>query len=144
MTAVHMTCALPVLVTPVFIDDKCYIDGGMSSNYPLEYCIKSGKLPDEILGFKNKYSDNKNYINSESTILDFLLNFLFKALFSINTDNSQPNIKHELISDAQHLNFDILRSSLSNVEVRRELFNNGTESAIKFLSELKNSVQELC
>ena len=143
MTAVHMTCALPVLVTPVCIDDKCYIDGGMSSNYPLEYCIKSGKNPIEILGFKNKYSDDKNYINSESTILDFLLSFLFKAVFSINTDNSQPNIKHELICDAQHLNFDVLRLSLSNVEVRRDLFNNGTESAIKFLSELKDRVQEL-
>ena len=41
ITAIQMTCALPVLVTPVCIDDKCYIDGGMSSNYPLKYCIES-------------------------------------------------------------------------------------------------------
>jgi hypothetical protein len=115
----------------------------MSSNYPLNYCIKSGKNSDEILGFKNKYSDEKSCINSESTILDFLLSFLFKAVFSINTDNNQQNIKHELICDAQHLNFEVLRSSLSNVEVRRDLFNNGTETAVKFLSELKNGVQEL-
>jgi predicted acylesterase/phospholipase RssA len=140
MTAVQMTCALPVLVTPVCIDDKCYIDGGMSSNYPLGYCIKSGKNPDEILGFKNKYSDEKNCINSESTILDFLLSFLFKAVFSINTDNIQPNINHEVICDVQHLNFNVLRSSLSNVEVRRDLFNKGTENAVKFLSDLENCV----
>ena len=143
MIAIQMTCALPLLVTPVCMDDKCFIDGGMSSNYPLNYCIKSGKNPDEILGFKNKYSDEKSCINSESTILDFLLSFLFKAVFSINTDNNQQNIKHELICDAQHLNFEVLRSSLSNIEVRRDLFNNGTETAVKFLSELKNGVQEL-
>ena len=143
LTALHMTCALPVLVTPVCVDDKCYIDGGMSSNYPLGYCIKSGKNPDEILGFKNKYSDEKNCINSESTILDFLLSFLFKAVFSINTDNIQPTIKYEVICDAQQLNFDVLRKSLSNIEVRRDLFKNGTETAVKFLTDLENCVQEL-
>jgi predicted acylesterase/phospholipase RssA len=140
MTAIQMTCALPILVTPVCIDDKCYIDGGMSSNYPLSYCIQSGKNSDEILGFKNKYSEEKSYINTESTILDFLLSFLFKAVFSINTDKSQPNIKHELLCDAQYLNFDVLRTSLSNIEVRRDLFNNGVETAVKFVEKLKNSV----
>ena len=140
MIAVQMTCALPILVTPVCIDGKCYIDGGMSSNYPLGYCITSGKNPDEILGFKNKYSDDKSYINSESTILDFLLSFLFKAVFSINTDNIQPNIKYELLCDVKQLSFNVLRSSLSSIEVRRDLFNNGVESAIKFLSDLENSI----
>jgi len=140
MTAIQMTCALPVLVTPVCIEDKCYIDGGMSSNYPLNYCIQSGKNSDEILGFKNKYSEEKNYINAESTILDFLLSFLFKAVFSINTDKSQPIIKYELLCDAQYLNFEVLRSSLSNIEVRRDLFNNGMETAVKFLENLKDSV----
>jgi len=143
MTAVQMTSALPVLVTPVCIDDKCFIDGGLSSNYPLNYCIKSGKKNDEILGFKNKYGDNKNYINVESNILDFLLSFLFKAVFSINTDNFQENIKYEVICDAQYLNFDVLRSSLSNTDVRKDLFNNGMETGAKFLTNLKNSVQEL-
>ena len=143
MTAVQMTSALPVLITPVCIDDKCYIDGGMSCNYPLSYCIESGKNPDEILGFKNKYGENKNIVKNDSTILDFLLSFLFKAVFSVSTDNIQPDIQNELICDAQYLSFDVLRTTLSNVEVRKDLFKNGTQSAIDFLSKLKNSVQEL-
>ena len=143
MTAVQMTSALPVLITPVCIDDKCYIDGGMSCNYPLSYCIESGKNPDEILGFKNKYGENKNIVKNDSTILDFLLSFLFKAVFSVSTDNIQPDIQNELICDAQYLSFDVLRTTLSNVEVRKDLFKNGTQSAIEFLSKLKNSVQEL-
>ena len=140
MTAIHMTCGLPMLVTPVCIEDKCYIDGGMSCNYPLNFCITSGKNPDEILGFKNKYSDEKDNINSESTMLDFLLSFLFKAVFSINTDNNQPIIKNEVICDIRYLTFNILREALSNIEIRRDLFKNGTEIAINFL---KNSIQEL-
>jgi predicted acylesterase/phospholipase RssA len=98
-----MTSALPLLITPVCIDDKCYIDGGISCNYPLNYCIESGKNPDEILGFKNKYGENKTHINSESTILDFLLSFLFKAVFSVSTDNSQPSIQNECGPVDQHI-----------------------------------------
>jgi predicted acylesterase/phospholipase RssA len=134
LKAVHMTCALPVLVTPVCIEDKCYIDGGLACNYPLKYCIESGKLPDEILGFKNKYGEDKNIINSESTLLDFLLSFLFKAVFSINTGNTQLQLKNEIMCDTESLNFNILRNTLSNMEVRRTLFNNGIESASTFLS----------
>ena len=143
MLAIQMTCALPVLVTPVCIDDKCYIDGGMSCNYPLNFCITSGKIPDEILGFKNKYSDKKDSINLESTLLDFLLSFLFKAVLSVNTDHSQPQIKNEVICDVQYLTFNVLRNALSNMETRRELFKNGTETADTFLSSLKDCVQEL-
>jgi predicted acylesterase/phospholipase RssA len=143
MTAVQMTCALPILVTPVCIDEKCYIDGGMACNYPLNYCITSGKIHDEILGFKNNYGDEKNNINPSSTLLDFLLSFLFKAVFSVNTDHAQTPIKSEVICDATYLTFDILRNTLSNVEVRRDLFKNGTLTAEQFLSNLKNSVQEL-
>ena len=143
MMAIQMTCGLPVLMTPVCLDNKCYIDGGMSCNYPLNYCIESGKNPDEILGFKNKYSYEKASVNSDSTMLDFLLSFLFKAVFSVSTYNIQPQIKNEIFCDAQYLSFDVLKNALSNVEVRRNLFKNGTESAVNFLSNLKNSVQEL-
>ena len=140
ITAIQMTCALPVLLTPVCLDDKCYIDGGMSSNYPLIYCIESGKNHDEILGFKNKYNDNKSYVNSESTLLDFLINFLFKAIFSLNTDNNQPSIKNEVVCSADFMTLNVLRTALSNIDVRKELFNNGMETAVDFLSKLENSI----
>ena len=144
MTAVQMTCGIPILMTPVCIDDKCFIDGGMACNYPLNYCIESGKNPDEILGFKNKYNDKRtNTINSESTLLDFLLNFLFKAVFSVSNSYIQPQLKNEIICDAKYLSIDILRNALSNMEVRKELFNTGTQQAKIFLSNLENSVQKL-
>ena len=136
LTAVQMTCGLPVLVTPVCIEEKCFIDGGLACNYPLNYCIESGKNPDEILGFKNKYSVEKNNINDESTILDFLLSFLFKAVFSLSTSHIQPVIKNEILCDSKYLSINVLRNTLGNIEIRRELFNNGKESAENFLSKL--------
>ena len=143
LSAIQMSCALPLLVTPVCIEDKCFIDGGFSCNYPLNYCIESGKLPDEILGFKNKYDIQKTVINAESTILDFMTTFLFTTISRFNTENEQQEIKNEVICDASYLSIDVLRKAASSVDARRELFNRGIETATKFLSGLKDSVQEL-
>jgi predicted acylesterase/phospholipase RssA len=129
MTAVQMTCAIPILITPVCFDDKCYIDGGMACNYPLNHCIESGKLPDEILAFKNKYKDEKAKIQNDSTMIDFLLNFIF-----------QNKIKNEVMCDATYLSIEILKNALGNVDTRKNLFNQGTETAIRFLSSLKDGI----
>jgi predicted acylesterase/phospholipase RssA len=139
LTAIQMTCGLPVLMKPVIIEDKCYIDGGMASNYPLDFCIDSGKEPDEILGFKNKYAEKENIINADSTLLDFILTFLFKAVLSFNTENKQPSIKHEVICDTQHLSMDVLKTALSSIDVRRNLFDSGIESAKTFLQGLNSN-----
>ena len=85
--------------------------------------------------FKNKYRDEKENVNSDSTMLDFLLSFLFKAVFSVNTDNNQQQIKNEVICDAHYLSFDVLKKTLGNIEVRRDLFKNGTETAVKFIEQ---------
>ena len=140
LDAIQMTCAIPVLMTPVFIDNKCFMDGGIACNYPLNYCIESGKCPDEILGFKNKYSDDKSTVNANSTLLDYLLNFLFKSIFNIHSRYSQPVIKNEVICDASYLTLDILHSALSNIEIRKDLFSKGKKSAIIFLESLQSSI----
>jgi predicted acylesterase/phospholipase RssA len=144
MNALLMTCALPLLVTPACLDNKCFIDGGMSCNYPLKYCIESHKNHDEILGFKNKYKEEqKTNITSESTLIDFLLSFLYKAVFSVNTDNIQPLIKNEVICDTSCMSVDFLQQSITSIEIRKELFKSGKEAAELFLQQLNNSVQEL-
>ena len=142
LTAIQMTCALPVLIAPVFIDDKCFIDGGVDCNYPLCFCIDSGKISDEILGFKNSYENkNESKIGENSTLLDYLLIFLFKSFNYIHNKNVQPFIANEIIFDTSHLSFDILKNALSKMDVRRDLFEKGKQTANKFL---ENRVQKLC
>ena len=141
LTAIQMSCALPILVTPVFIEDKCFIDGGVGCNYPLSFCIDSGKSCDEILGFKNSYeNENDSKIGENSTLLDYMLNFLFKALNYIHDNNIQPTIKNEIIFDTSYVSFDVLKNTLTKIEVRRDLFEKGKQTSINFL---KNCVQKL-
>lgn len=140
LQAIQMTCALPVLITPVCIEDKCFMDGGVGCNYPLSFCVDSGKEPDEILGFKNKYSDDKSNINEDSTLLDYILNFLFKAVFNVRNNYIQPIIKNEVICDASYMTIDMLKSAVSSIEVRKDLFEKGKVAAHNFL---QNSIQKL-
>jgi len=134
LTAIQMTCAIPVLMKPVCIDNKCFIDGGISCNYPLTYAIESGKKSDEILGFRNKYGEDKHVIGEESSLLDFLLHFLFKSIFSLNTDSKQPIIKHEIYCDTNFLNIDMLKTALCSQEIRKTLWKAGEKSAETFLT----------
>ena len=140
LQAIQMTCALPVLVTPVCIEDKCFMDGGVGCNYPLSFCVDSGKEPDEILGFKNKYSDDKSNINEDSTLLDYILNFLFKAIFNVRNNYVQPIIKNEVICDTSYLTIDQFKSALNNIEIRRDLFEKGKQSANNFLDTLQDRI----
>jgi predicted acylesterase/phospholipase RssA len=140
LKAIQMSCALPVLISPVFIDDKCFMDGGIGCNYPLNFCIDSGKLPDEIIGFKNNYPEERSNINNDSNLLDYILHFLFKSVFNVQNNYVQPSIKNEVICDANYLTLDTINNALSNIEIRRELFKKGKESATLFLDSLQNSI----
>jgi len=134
LTAIQMSCALPVLMAPVCMNNMCIMDGGVACNYPLNYCIESGKKTDEILGFKNKYSNaiTQTIINEESTLFDYILGFIYKAIFRLNTDD-QYTIEYEVECDTSYITIELLQNALSNVEVRRELFDKGISTAQTFL-----------
>ena len=133
MKALHMTCSLPILVTPVCLDGKCYIDGGIICNYPLKYCLDTGVSEDELIGFKNQYDDITNHIHSESTLLDFVLCFLFKVIQSLSLDRVQPKVKNEVLCNTNFLSIEGLRSALNSSEKRKELYQSGIDAAAVFL-----------
>ena len=134
ITALQMTCSLPVLVAPVCIDNKCYIDGGIDCNYPLNKCLELYNQ-DEILGIKNQYDKNdSNRVDSTSTMLDFLMSFVFKMIQNMDTGDKQTVIKNQIICKADFLSIDYLKTALYSMDVRKELFNSGTGFAKEFLS----------
>lgn len=132
MKALHMTCSIPILVTPVCLEGKCYIDGGIICNYPLKYCLDTGVKEEEVLGFKNQYDDITNHIHSESTILDFMLCFLFKVIQSMSF--KQPSVKYEVLCCANFLSIEVIRTALSSIDTRRLLYQNGIDAAVKYLT----------
>ena len=136
--AVMMSSALPILVTPIIIDNKCYMDGGVSANYPLKYCIDSGKNEDEILGFCNQYdSQQKNHVDNNSNLLDLVLCFFFKMFNNLSSTIVNPKIKHEVICNVKYISLSYLASSMSSMDIRKDLYQKGIESAKEFINLLE-------
>jgi hypothetical protein len=150
---IHMTCCMPVLLSPVFIENKCYIDGGITCNYPLNKCIEAKENVDEILGFVNNYewenSDTDTTTNtklmdtitSDSSLIEFLLGLFFKIIRSMETDTKQQKIKNEISYKAEHMSVGNLQDSLYFIETRQKLFQSGVDAANDFLEKIKKDVE---
>jgi len=136
MTAVQMSCAIPVLVTPVCLDGKCYIDGGVRTNYPLKMFIDSlpSKDINETLGFRNQYrkTEADTPISQDSTLLDFTMAFVFKLIKNVSTERIQPSIPYEIVYDVSNLSVNLLKNTLSSEATRELLYNSGIETAKEF------------
>ncbi len=139
LQGIQMTCSLPLLVSPVCIDNKCFIDGGIVCNYPLKQCLADIVEKDEILGIKNQY-ENENRVNlsitSESTIIDYILTFLFKVIQSIGKREEISEIKNEITCNATLMSVSYLKDVFSSIELRKKLFHDGIETAKLFTSKL--------
>ena len=136
LTAVKMSCGLPILICPTFLDSKCYIDGGIICNYPLKFCIESGKKECDILGLQNEYTKTKINIVQESTLLEYIVNFLYKLIQNMNADNNNNDkcsIPNEIILEANLMTLDSLTSSINDADARKSLFRTGEEVAIEYM-----------
>lgn len=138
--ALLMTCSIPFLITPFLSDGKCYVDGGVVCNYPLKYCLESaGKKNNEILGFKNNYKNSATAINEESTMLDFILSILFKTMYRLASEHSVPSIAYEVVCSTESLTFQFLRTSLTSMEARKDLWQSGRDFAAEFLTTISET-----
>jgi predicted acylesterase/phospholipase RssA len=138
LTAIQMSCCLPIIVSPVFIDNKCYIDGGIVCNYPLKYCIESGKLESEILGFKNEYTKKEVLIDQSSTLLEYIVNFLYKLIQNMNADNKNIYTITEIVLEANLMTLDTLKNTINDITVRKQLFEKGELAAKEFIAKINN------
>lgn len=140
LTALYMTTAFPILFAPYCVDGKCYLDGGIAANYPLKYCLDvSGNQEEDILGFKNNYDipTNPYVVVEDSTIVDYVMSFLHKLIFNMETDSQQPTICNEITYRANYLSITYIQGVLSSCERRTELMETGKQAAIVFLQNIK-------
>lgn len=135
LTAIQMTMALPIIISPVCLNGKCYIDGGVVSNYPLNHCLNHGRSPEEILSFRNNYTNIDKYsIDQNSSLLDYIVSFLYRMLTHLSTEEKQEKVKNEVVYDANLMSLEYLQSVLSSQDVRRDFINEGINAGKKYFS----------
>lgn len=131
--AVYESCSVPIIFSPLIKEDLCNIDGGLVSNYPLEYCLKNVENKEEILGvLKTIDFDNyfENNIKSDISFLDYLMIIFNKMLKKVvmHTFREHCNkIKHQCIIKTQPISIVNIIDILSSPEQRKEMMQKGAD-----------------
>ena len=162
MDALTMSSALPGIFMPTLIDDKCYIDGGVMCNYPLNQCLRDHPDENEILGIKSIYTDmninantnantntntNTNSNNEEfsnvkvdknTSLLEYVICFTINAMNFIRDTEKIENIRNTIKCNIQDnpLTLDYIQQSISSPELRKKWIDMGNDDALHFLDSL--------
>lgn len=135
LSVAYMSATIPLLFSPICISDKCFVDGGVILNYPMQYCVETvGKDKiHEILGFKNSYiSEEFKPISTESNILEFMMNIV-THLIAKTTIHDDIQIPNEVICETRLMGLSFIQETISSQEKREILLNNGIKYADQFL-----------
>jgi NTE family protein len=146
LMAITMSSAFPIIFKPVIVEDKCYIDGGVFSNYAVNICLKNTDCQkDEILGVKKMtFSDNDNYkITKESSIIDYLEKIVIKSMETISDEKHLENIPFEIDCDmTKYSNYEGWINVALSSDHRAELINYGIECSKTFYESFLEKKQE--
>lgn len=133
--ALHMSCSIPLLFKPVEWKDNIYIDGGVETNYPIQYALLKHN-EENILSLKFIYNKLNYVVNKDTSIFTYLFSiFMYSILKNNELDKS---FKYELIYDNEE---DIQTSKIFDcvlfIEKRQFLFDKGIENAKLFVEKNK-------
>jgi len=96
LDAVWASCSIPLLFTPIIVNNDCYIDGGFFLNYPISKCIQNVENTHEILGISlgNNDKNIKPIVNvtAETNIFDLLNVLLNRVINNIDFFSNEQSI----------------------------------------------------
>jgi predicted acylesterase/phospholipase RssA len=149
LSALTMSSALPGIFMPTIIDNKCYIDGGVMCNYPLNHCLRDHINKDEILGIKFLRDEEngcfKNVeVTTNSSLLEYVICSTINCMNFIRDTVKIENIDNTVICYILEnpLTIDFIREVIKNKELRREWIEMGEKDAVPFISNFVNKTTQ--
>ena len=136
--AVYSSCSIPIIFSPLIKENKCYCDGGLLLNYPVDKCIENGANPSEIIGLCSDTTANDTDIMDEnSSLLDYVIVILKKVIAAF-----LPKVQHVIpnefkIGSPEISIYDIVTTT-SNTNRRIELIQNGVDVITNVFTSTEN------
>ena len=139
LTAVHMSSAIPYMIQPVFYEDKCCIDGGAISNFPINLCLEETKCgKSEVLGIKSTSIYNNPKVNVNSNLFDVTYTFLYHTINSIRIIPNE-DIDYLIHIPSNGIELSAMRETIVSKAAREKLMLNGLKISDAFISEYENT-----
>ena len=125
---------------PTIIDNKCYVDGGVMCNYPLNQCLRDNTNKDEILGIRSSFNKDTDHftnveVTTESSLLEYIMCLTINSMNYIRDSVKMDNIENTVrcyISE-NPLTLEFIQESVRSQDLRRQWIQIGEEDAIQLL-----------
>jgi predicted acylesterase/phospholipase RssA len=136
--AIYITCSIPFIFQPLYVNDTYLIDGGTLYNYPLDSCIEDGAKEDEILGINFAVNTkNKTKMDKDTNIFHYGYHIMDK-LVGAARKGSKYSIPHQVIIPCNATEIAIALNMIKDKELRKEYIEKGEEYAELFLTYQKD------
>lgn len=136
-TALASTCAFPLMFKPVLYNDKCFVDGGLLNNFPLNICLKETKCKqEETLAFCNYINQTPTPpITEKSSLIEYTRIFMRKCYIELETTRHQLKIENTVQYAIQDImDYSVWIHTLEDENMRKTLIERGREAAETFIS----------
>ncbi len=127
--ALYCSCCVPVIFKPEIMNNKVYIDGGITSNFPVDQSVNNGAKLDEILGIQI-VGERHPKIHTDS-LLDFLFSLLIifiRKVIQVQNEN-QNKLDYCVSINKPNLSISGLYECISNEDIRKQLVEEGSDIA---------------
>lgn len=135
ITAVHMTCALPYLVQPVWYENDYYIDGGLINNFPIHKCMELDNIDkDSILSISFDTEEINKTIDESINIFEYGYILYRKLAKNLKYKNLCDEVlTNHIIIPCKEMNLNDGYDAFNNISVRKDMIEQGENYAKMFL-----------
>jgi ATP-binding cassette subfamily A (ABC1) protein 3 len=87
-----------------------------------------------ILGIKNKCGNlGQDNVTGESSLLEYIYGFINQLMRTMSSEDKQTKITYQIEYEAESLSFSFLNSTMTSLDVRKELLEDGIKVGSAFL-----------
>lgn len=136
--ALYMSTSVPIAFRPIFIDDNCYIDGGLLNNFPLNDCLSNEQCEsEEVLAFKHIWEESSygEKITNDSSLIDYMIALIKKMQCEICTEEKQDNILNIVNCRVGTIGLNEWITTLSTEDLRASFIKRGEEEGRHFIEK---------
>ena len=124
ITALRISISIPLIFTPVFYNDNCYIDGALVNNFPINHCNIKNTIGINIINKHNKLDNITLFITN---CIGILMQKKYESLNIINICELEDEI-------CNAIDFNVSK------EKKNDLINLGYNIAEDYISKLSYSI----
>jgi predicted acylesterase/phospholipase RssA len=138
LTAIKMSSALPIIITPVMYENQYYVDGAFGCNYPLSYCLENHNI-DEVLCIYNSFKKSDD-IDKTSNIFDYIIFFGNKMINNLMIKSNDVKGNYEglcqITCEASEISLNEIYEVITFEESRSKLLQEGIKIAEEYITNV--------